>query len=128
MTTPDPHGLQLLELDDPEHGLLAYRLHGKVTEAQAHAVFERIAAAAEEHRKLRIYYEIEGFPWAEGSVFLEKLHHLRDIFQAVERVAIVGDQRWLEVYVKLFDPLTKIRVRHFHPDQRDAALAWLKEA
>jgi hypothetical protein len=125
MTESETTGLRTLDFDDPAGGLLAYTIDGKITAEQAQPIFQRIEDAADEGRALRLYYELEGFPSAEASVFLEKLEHMRSIFKAVERLAIVGDQRWLELYVKVFDPITKVQLRHF--SGRDAALAWLRE-
>ncbi len=120
-------GLTRLEFDDPAAGLMAYSVGGKITAEQAQEVFDAIQAAADAGRKLRLYYELHGFPTAEPSVFVEKLKHMGAIWRAVERMAIVGDQRWLGVYTKLMDPVTKPDLRHFGVEEREAARAWLAE-
>lgn len=120
--------LSKLDLDDPEAGLLAYSIqHGKVTAEQGKEIFERISAAAGEGRKLRLYYELHSIPSTEGSVILEKLKQLGTILKTIERLAIVGDQRWLPAYRAIVDPITRMDIRHFTTDQADEARAWIRE-
>lgn len=61
--------------------------------------------------------EIQAF-WKD---FKFSIQHLRDF----KRVALVGDQRWLQWWTKLFDPLAKNEVQCFHLDQIDDAWKWL---
>ena len=127
-TGSHPQGLITLDFNDPISGILAYRVEGKVTAEQGHEVFTAIGEAAEEGRKLRLYYEIEGLPTAAPSVYLEKVRSLPAIFKTLERMALVGDQGWLGIYAKLFDPITRMEIRHFLENEADAAIAWLRES
>lgn len=120
-------GLTKLDVDDPDAGIAAYRLEGKASTEQAQEVFDRVEAAAAAGKKLRLYYELEGFPSAEAGVFFEKLKHVGAILRTIERAAYVGDQGWLKVIAQVFDPITKMEMRHFSMDQKEAALAWLRE-
>ena len=43
-------------------------------------------------------------------------------------MAIVGDAGWMLVWATIFDPVTKPDLRNFKTDQREEALAWLREA
>jgi hypothetical protein len=127
MNVDQSEGLQRLEFDDPAAGIIAYTIGGKITAEQAAEVFSEIDAAHAEGRKLRIFYEMHGFPTAAPSVFVEKFKHLGTILKTVERMAIVGDQRWLGVYTKIMDPITKPKMRHFTIDERAAAVEWIRE-
>ena len=120
-------GFHPLDIDEPEGNLIAYAVGGKITTEQAQPLFDRIEKAAAEDRKLRLYYEMDGFPSSELGVFFEKMKHMRAIFKAFDRVAIVGDQGWLSVYTKIFDPITKMDIRNFKVEERDAARAWVRE-
>jgi len=127
MTKLETSTFQPLDFNEPEGRLIAYEVAGKITAEQAQPVFDRIERANAEGRKLRLYYELHGFPTSEGSVMLEKLRHLGTILKTIERIAIVGDQRWLTAYTVIFDPLTKADLRNFKSDDRAAALAWIQE-
>ena len=40
----------------------------------------------------------------------------------------MGDARWLEIWIKIVDPITPQQMKHFHPEERDEAWAWLTAA
>ena len=127
MADVETTGLQLLEFDDPDAGIIAYTVGGKITGEQAQEIWDRVDAAAADGCKLRLYCEMHGFPTAEPSVFIEKLKRMGKIMKTIERMAIVGDQRWLGAYTKIFDPITKPDLRHFTSDEKDDAQAWIRE-
>ena len=127
MSEIESAGLRRLELDDPAAGILAYAVEGKVTTEEAKEVFERIKSAAAEGKKLRLYYEMHSFPKTEAGAILEKLKHVGTILRTLERVAIVGDQRWMAIYTTVFDPIMKAELRHFKTDEKDAAAAWMRD-
>lgn len=43
------------------------------------------------------------------------------------RIAIVGDSKWEEWGIKLFDPLFRAEMRFFTPSERDVAESWARE-
>lgn len=49
------------------------------------------------------------------------MKHLKD----VERVATVGDQKWVEISMKTMNHIYKMELKHFHSDQMEEAKAWL---
>lgn len=126
MSTHEPDGIEILDIDDPEAGILAYAVGGTVTEEQAHALFERITAAAADGRKLRLLYDMHGFPSAPPKVLIEKLRLLARMLKTLERVAVIGDQTWLVGY-GLFLKLAPFEARVFKRAERDTALGWIRE-
>ncbi|MGB3564816.1 MAG: STAS/SEC14 domain-containing protein [Thermoanaerobaculia bacterium] len=128
MTEETDGGLELLDFDDPEKGVLAYAIRGKITATAAAPIFERFSKAHEEGTKIRIYADMQDYSGFELGVVTEKAKHMRAIFGTVERMAIVGDAGWLSVWATIFDPVTKPDLRNFKTDQREAALAWLRES
>ena len=128
MSEESGSGLHLLDIDDEPGGLLAYALRGgEVDDAALDAIWKRFDDAAAKGEKLRIYAEMSGFPSVNASMILDKLKRLGTIMTALERMAIVGDAGWLELYTKVIDPLTKPQIKHFTSDRRDEALAWLRD-
>ena len=118
--------LELLDFDDPEKGLLAYAVHGKITAEAAAPIFERFSNAREAGAKIRIFADMRDYGGFELGVVGEKAKHLGAIFKTVERMAIVGDAGWMAIWAKVFDPVTRPDLRHFGSDQSDEALAWLQ--
>ena len=120
-------GFSLLDIDDPEGGLLAYAMRpGEVTEEQMAPIWQRFDDAKANEKKLRLYAEMHGMPSVDAGIVLDKLKRIGTILGTVERMAIVGDAGWLELYAKVIDPITKPDIRHFGTADKDAALAWLR--
>ena len=120
-------GLRILDIDDEEEGILAYAIDGKITEADAAPIWERFEAAKANDKKIRIYAEMSGLPSASGTVIVEKLKHLSSIMSTMEKMAIVGDAGWMGIYTRIADPLTKFDIKHFSREQKDEAVAWIRE-
>lgn len=78
-------------------------------------------------KKSRIYAEMSTLPKASGSLVVDKLKRLGTIFTTLERMAIIGDTGWMDVYTKLEDPITRFDVRHFTSEQKEDAMAWIRE-
>ncbi|MFW2404290.1 MAG: STAS/SEC14 domain-containing protein [Gammaproteobacteria bacterium] len=121
-------GWQLLPMDDEGAGILAYAVdEGEIAEEDVAPIWSRFSAAAESGSKIRIYAEMHAMPGVSGGLILEKLRHLKEIISTVERMALVGDAGWMEIYAKLADPITKAEIRHFTLDQSEAAKNWIWE-
>lgn len=77
---------------------------------------------------IRLLADMTDYDGMDFAAFWEdlafSLTHMRDF----ERVVAVGDQTWIEWWIKAANPLVKAEARHFPPDQIDAAWAWLREA
>ena len=54
-----------------------------------------------------------------------KIQNLGTIWRSVEKIAIVGDARWLEIYISLVDHLTPQQMKYFERSQKAEAFEWL---
>ncbi|MBT8444488.1 MAG: STAS/SEC14 domain-containing protein [Gammaproteobacteria bacterium] len=121
-------GWQLLPMDDEGAGILAYAVgDGQISEGDVAPIWPRFDAAAASGNKIRVYAEMHAMPSVSGGMIVEKLKHLKNIMSTVERMALVGDAGWMEIYAKLADPITKAEIRHFSLDQSEAAKNWIWE-
>lgn len=109
------------------HERIGVAYHGRLTLEESRELFTIIEEHDRRHAKLRLLIDMRGYHSAELAVAWEKLHHLRASFHVIERLAVVGDQRWLEIWLKLASHLVPPVVRHFHGDELAAAWAWLDE-
>ena len=66
-------------------------------------------------------------PKASGALVMDKLKRLGTILTTMERMAIVGDSSWMDVYAKIVDPITRFNVRHFTLEQKEEARAWIQD-
>lgn len=126
MTASDSSAFQLLDFDDVEAGVLAYRIdQGVLEDADLAAVWLRFDQAHAAGGRIRIYAEMTAIPQVSGSVVLDKLKRLGTLLAAIERIAVVGDQGWLDLYARIVEPITRFEVRHFSLGERDAARDWI---
>lgn len=124
--TDNPTGLVFLDFNDPENGLLAYAFHGGTLEPEAvQPIWDCIDAARENDTNLRIYCELHALPKPNLSIIGDKLKRLGTIWTHIERMAIVGDQGWLEYYEMIVDPITRFDVRWFPVADAQEARAWV---
>lgn len=87
--------------------------------------FERLVRL---HGKLRVLFDMTGFHgWELGAAwedFKFGIHHFSDI----ERMALVGEQRWQQAMATFAKPFTKAAVRYFDHADAAAARTWLEQA
>jgi len=121
-------GLKILEIDNAETGILAYSVDsGEISEEASSTIWQRFDDAKSKGEKIRIYAEMSALPKVSGKLVMEKLKRLGTIFSTVDRMAIIGDAGWMEVYAKIVDPITKFEIKHFTLDQKEEAIAWMEE-
>lgn len=106
---------------------MAYAVHGEIRTEDAAPLFPRLRKAFDGGTKIRIYADMREYGGFGLGVVAEKAKHVRAFLATVERMAVVGDARWLSIWARVFDPLTKPELRHFDSRHADEALAWLRE-
>lgn len=128
MSEGSKYGLKMLEMDDIERGILAYSVDGgDISDDAAAIIWQRFDDAKEAGKKIRLYAEMTALPKASGKLVMDKLKRLGAIFTTIERMAIVGDSGWMDVYAKIVDPITRFEVKHFTSEQKEEAVIWLNE-
>lgn len=114
-------------LPESEGHIVALKAIGKLTSSDfvafqpvAEELFEKAAPA----RVLLDWSELEGWD-AEGEK--RSFRFWLAGWKLIERLAIVCDDHLLSDVARLKETLSHAEVRHFAVDQRDRALAWLRE-
>ena len=122
------YGLKMLDFDDAEGGILAYSIDGgDISDDAAAIIWQRFDDAQAAGRKIRLYAEMSAIPKVSGKLVADKLKRLGAIFTTMDRMAIVGDAGWMDIYAKIVDPITRFDVKHFTSEQKEEAVAWLRE-
>ena len=128
MSEEQESAFRLLEIDDPEAGVLAYAIEeGRIKAEDLTPLWSRFDDAKAKGTKVRVLAEYHGTPSVSGGMVMDKLKRLRTILTTIERMAVVGDQAWLPLYQMLVDPITKVEIRHFKMEERSEAAAWILE-
>ena len=107
---------------------LAVHVSGKLAAADYEDFVPEFERLVRLHGTLRVLFEMTGLhDWTAGALWADTkfaMHHFHDI----DRLAVVGEQKWQEWMAPFCKPFTKATVRYF--DRADAAEArkWLDEA
>ena len=107
---------------------VAYRLGGKLTDAEMSQVFTALKEKIEQHGKVSIYQEIESFKGVELDGMVEKVKFFLDVgISKFDKIAVVVDWEWLQKIVDIEGKLfSKFDMRGFSMDEKDQAIAFLK--
>ena len=87
---------------------------------------ELIRDTYEEQGPVKLLAETASMPEFGPGVIYEKLRQLR-LVELVSRYAVVGP-KGLRTRIKIANPLIKAQLKYFPEDEKEAALAWLREA
>ncbi len=100
---------------------------GKLTQADCEAFIPIIDEGVERFGQVRLLLDCVGFEGWTLDGLLEDvkfgLHHYNAIF----RLAIVGDRAWEKAMATLCKPFTKADVTYFDITEIELARAWLRE-
>lgn len=115
-------------IDFGDTNIIGIRIKGKITEDEFDEVIERFEKKFENHKKVRLYVEIEDFGGMEIKAFFKDLKFGLKNFKRFEREAVVTDRKWAQQFANISDPLVPtVEVKSFPFADRDKAKAWIKE-
>jgi hypothetical protein len=118
-------GIRFIDPPEPNERLLAYELSGDFTGEDMRTFVERIEKIASSGHKALLYQDMVDRGSFDFETIKVKLQNLGMIWRSVEKIAIIGDARWLEIYVGVADHLTPQQMKYFDRSEKDEAFAWL---
>ena len=120
--------LKILDIDVEK--AVAYRLSGKISEAEMKQALSTVREKIEHYGEVYIYQEIDGYTGVEFDAILVKLKFLFENGVAnINRIAVVTDKQWLQKIIDLEDKLFKnIDMQCFSLKEKKQAVEFLKEA
>lgn len=110
-------------------GILLVRPRGAIQAGDFESIAKLVDPYIEEKGKLRgVMIEAQSFPgWDSFAALVSHLRFVRDHHQRISKIAAVSDSTILSIAPQLAKHFVKAEVRHFNTNDRDAALAWLRE-
>jgi hypothetical protein len=117
---PMPHRLI------PEKGILVIEPQGALRREDFEAVAATVDPYLEEHGTLDgVVVRTRDFPgWKDAAGLFSHMRFVRDHHHTIRRVALVSDDRLVELAERLAEHFIAAEVRRFAYDQLDAALRW----
>jgi len=112
-----------------DKGILLLRPQGPLQASDFASVVKIVDPYIEQAGKLRgVMVEAPSFPgWDSFAAFVSHMRFIRDHHQQIAKVAAVSDSAVLSFAPKIGKHFVKAELRHFHSNEREAALAWLRE-
>ena len=115
------------EMDLGVPDIIGFRLSGKLLGEDCRALAPLIEEVVGSEGKAKLFAELEDFHGWDWHGALDEIkfgvRHYRDI----QRIAMVGDQKWEKLMADLFRPFTRAEVRYFDKSKTNAAWYWLQE-
>ena len=117
--------MHFIESPHPDDRVVAAEIDGQMTTEDMKTLCERLQSIVDRGEKSLLYIDMQNYEGFEFGVMSEKLKHMGMLWKALDKYAIVGASRWMEIWIKIVDPLTHQQIKHFSPEKTDAAWAWL---
>jgi hypothetical protein len=118
-------GIRFIDPPDPNERLLAYEISGNFTGDDMRAFVECLEKIANSGQKALLYQDMVDRGSFDFETIKVKIQNLGTIWRSVEKIAVVGDARWLEIYIGIVDHLTPQQMKYFERSEKDEAFAWL---
>ncbi len=112
---------------DSDDGTLGFVASGKLTDFEYQTVFiPQVEDAIEKSGKINLLWKMENFEGWEMHAAWDELVLALKTRDAIERIALVGDQPWQEKLTRYLKPLTHAEVQFWDSERIDDAKEWVK--
>jgi len=118
--------IELIPFD--EGNVIGFRLKGKIEDNEFDEIVSLMEKRLTEHKKLRVYAEIEEFKGMSVNTFMKDIHYGLKHWRDFDKEAVVSDKGWLKAWVKFAGSLFPgIEVKHFSFEEIEEAKKWIRE-
>jgi hypothetical protein len=107
---------------------LAVHVSGKLEKADYEHLVPEFERLLREHGKLRLLFEMTAFHGWDAGAAWEDFKFGVEHFADIDRLAMVGEERWQHGMATFCKPFTRAAIRYFHHADVAEARKWLAEA
>ncbi len=100
------------------------KMSGKLGGAEYKELIGKIENAIRENGSANLVYVMQSLEFPEWDAIKADAHFGSKDYRHIHRAAFVGDEKWLEWFVKLAGPFTRAEEKHFSHDQLSEAVQW----
>ena len=108
--------------------VLEVGLTGRLTEADYQQFIPVVERLLKEHGKIRVLIEMHDFHGWTPGVLWQDIKFDAKHFSDIERVAMIGENKWQHAMAVFCKPFTAATVRYFDRTAIDQARTWLISA
>jgi hypothetical protein len=111
-------------LTDVAPEVLAYEATGTITRDDVRTVQDDLQAGGA-HSGRRLLIDVVDVEATKLDAVWQDVKHTLDYARLINRMAVIGDERWERWITQAANLMPGINVRFFEPDQRLEARSWL---
>jgi hypothetical protein len=101
------------------------RFGGKITGEEYKRFLDAVDERLKAQDKINMVADLSEFEfYGDFEAFKEDFHFGIHEYRHVERAAFVGDQKWIELFIKLLGPFYRATEKHFPAGRLEDACAW----
>lgn len=113
-------------LDESEEGIVGIRVEGKLSTEEYDLLNGYLEKLIQDVGPINFFCDMANFEGLDGEALWEKMTDQLRHVQEFQRIALVGNRRWLNGEPKISVPWPKAQLKIFTPDQTDEAWQWVK--
>jgi len=103
-------------------------LHGRLSREDFEQIVPDTEMLIARYGKIRLLVTMHDFEGWDAGAFWEEIKWEAKHFNDIERIAIVGDERWHKAMASFCKPFTTGQIRYFQLHQLDDAYSWVDES
>ena len=107
--------------------VLAFRLSGKLHDADYESFVPAIDAVLAKEGKVRLLAQFHDFHGWDMHALWDDIKFSTTHCTKIERIALVGEEKWEKGMAAVCKPFTMAQIRYFDADEMKAAESWLGE-
>jgi hypothetical protein len=116
------------KLEESSGRVIGFRLSGKLTDDDYKGFLPQLEEAIEEHGQIRLLWVLEDFHGWEPKAAWDDYKYGMKYKDDMERLAMVGENRWEEWMTKLAKPFMRgVEIKYYDHSQIQEAWGWLRE-
>ena len=114
-------------LDLTKDNLIAFKVKGKIEKSDYEVLQALLDKTEREHDIRKLYVEIESIEGIEPAALWEDIKVYFQHIKNLDRIAIIGPGKMLEILSKMSKPFVAGEVKVFSEDELMAAREWIME-
>ncbi len=112
----------------PDSNIIEFVIDGTIEKEDLEKTLLACELFISEHDTIRILKHVKSIGSIDPSAAWDNLKWSWRNISHISHVALVADQKWMEIWSKLASPFVNAEVRSFGSDEIDQAREWLKSA
>jgi hypothetical protein len=117
--------IEILSTDSDK--IVAFKMSGKLHDADYKEFVPALEAAIEAHGKIRMLAQFHDFHGWDLHAMWDDTKFAAKHLTEIERIALVGEKTWEKWMAKVCRPFTLAKIRYFDVAEIDQAWEWIAE-